>query len=68
MYAIQIEGAGMKTLFASAPGRVGVLVTESKGKRRKRTLRFQDGCAALRWCEAHGATLIYMPAAPVAQN
>lgn len=58
----------MKTLFSSAPGRVGVLVTEAKGKRRKRVIRFKDGCAALRWCEANGATLVYMPAAPVRWN
>ena len=58
----------MKTLFSEVPGRVGVLVTEAKGKRRSRVMRFKDGCAALRWCESNGATLIYMPPAPVSQN
>jgi hypothetical protein len=57
----------MKTLFAQMPGRVGVLVTESKGRRRKRAMRFNDGCAALRWCEANGATLVYFPASAAAQ-
>jgi hypothetical protein len=56
----------MKTLFLAMPGRVGVLVTEAKGKRRKRTMRFKDGCAALRWCEANGATLVYFHAGAVA--
>jgi len=51
----------MKTLFSEMPGRVGVLVTESKGKRRKRVMRFKDGSAALRWCEAAGAVLVYFP-------
>jgi len=52
---------GMKTLFAEMPGRVGVLVTEAKGRRRQRVLRFKDGCAALLWCEENGATLVYFP-------
>jgi hypothetical protein len=56
----------MKTLFASMPGRAGVLVTESKWKRRKRAMRFKDSCAALRWCEKNGATLVYFPTANAA--
>ncbi len=52
----------MKTLFAQMPGRVAVLVTERNGKRRSRAIRFKDGFAALRWCEANGATLVYFPA------
>ena len=57
----------MKTLFSEMPGRVAVLVTETKGKRRSRSMRFKDGGAALRWCEKNGATLVYFPASLAAQ-
>ncbi|HEY3853829.1 MAG TPA: hypothetical protein VGO67_05485 [Verrucomicrobiae bacterium] len=49
----------MKTLFSEMPGRTAMLVTEQSGKRHRTVKRFKDGCAALRWCERHGATLVY---------
>ena len=51
----------MKTLFCEWPGRVGVLIEKGKSKRHQQTLRFKDAVAALRWCEAYGATLVYFP-------
>ncbi|HEY3856371.1 MAG TPA: hypothetical protein VGO67_18455 [Verrucomicrobiae bacterium] len=58
----------MKTLFSEMPGRTAVLVTEQNGKRRQRVKRFKDGCAALRWCERHGTTLVYFPAPDPQRN
>jgi hypothetical protein len=47
---------------------VGVLVTETKGRHRKRVMRFRDGGAALRWCEKQGAVLVYFPAGAENRN
>lgn len=57
-----------KTLFISAPVKVGVLLTPRGRSYRKTELPFASATAALAWCEAHGASLVYINAADPAAN
>ena len=54
-----------KILFISDPGKTGMLVTNTAGRRKQRSMRFQDIHAALDWCIQSGAVLLYTPAAPI---
>lgn len=57
------------TLFIESPGRTGVLVTKAPGRKRtQKPMQFRDGHAALDWCEANKAILIYLPAADPSGN
>jgi len=55
--ASQIFGQ-TKILFASAPGKTGLLV---EGKKNL-PMKIKDGHEALSWCETNHACLFYMPA------
>jgi transposase len=52
-------------LFCTEGNPVAVLVTARKASpRATKAMRFDQAEAALAWCRAHGAALIYCPAAP----
>ncbi len=51
-----------KTLFITAAVKIGVLLTPRGVGYRKRQMRFADPHAALSWCEAHGASLVFLNA------
>lgn len=64
-----MEGfSAAQTVFYSTPGKRAVLVKNEGGKRRTQQLTFADPHAALAWCLAHGAALVYWPEAGPERN
>jgi hypothetical protein len=57
-----------KTLFSSAPGREAILVELRAGRRRRRTLKFQDSHAALDWAISNNAAFVHFPCSDPALN
>jgi hypothetical protein len=53
-----------KILFISDPGKTGILVTNTAGRRKQRSMRFQGIHAALDWCIQSGVQFIYFPSSP----
>lgn len=57
-----------KTLFLPAPGTAGVLVIRDAAGLRSRNKRFASAHAALDWCQAHRAALVFWPLPDPARN
>lgn len=62
------ELAFAKTVFVSAGTPGAILVTNTAGRRRRKTLRVANAHAALDWCQTHAAMLVYLPSPPTATN
>jgi hypothetical protein len=57
-----------KTLFLIAPGREGILLIRTGAKFRSRRKRFSDPHAALDWCIANRAGMVFYQAADPKRN
>jgi hypothetical protein len=53
-----------KTMFYSEGNPAATLVTNRAGRRSVKSFEFPQAEAALAWCRAHGAMLIYLPPDP----
>lgn len=52
-----------KTLFVSSGLKTAMLVTNVNGLMRQKPKRIADAHAALDWCQANGAMMVFTPAA-----
>jgi hypothetical protein len=57
-----------KTLFVSGGLKAAILVTSMNGLQRQRARRFANAHAALDWCEANGAMMVFTPRGGPPQN
>lgn len=56
-----------KTLFVSSGLKTAILVTNVNGLMRQKPKRIASAHAALDWCEANGAMMVFAPAQPARQ-